>query len=452
MTFSIRGDVLADFGKEFNISHELQGWISLAGIWGFPAAIVFGGPLCDTLGMGFLLRMASFGHIVGVILTILSPMFGFPLLLAATLIIGLSNGTVEAVINPLTATMYSNEKTHRLNVLHAFWPGGLVIGGLLATGLSAAFGLSAVNVAASTVSLSWKVKFATILVSAIIYGVMLIGQKFPSTERVQHGVSTGEMFKEALRLSYLGLLFCMCLTAITELGPDQWVGSVLNDTVGIRGIIFLVYTSGFMFILRFFAGPLVHRLSPFGLLTCSATLSAIGLFWLSYSFTAILAFAAATVFAFGKAYFWPTMLGVTSERYPRGGSLLLALTGGAGMVAAGLAGPVMGHIYDTHTISALPPKLAQVVVVNDKYSPEAADPILKAGAEPNATPEQKQDAADLKEALKQGAAASFRYVAALPAVLIFIFGGLFLYFKAIGGYKPVVLGADADTEPEATPK
>jgi Arabinose efflux permease len=356
------------------------------------------------------------GHILGTLLTILSPQYGFPMLLASTLLIGLSNGTVEAVINPLIATMYPEEKTHKLNVLHAWWPGGLVIGGLLAYALG-------------ELGFGWQVKMSTIIVAAIIYGVMILRQPFPPTERAEAGVPMREMFKEILRPFYLLLLLCMCMTAITELGPDQWVGSVLTDTVGIRGVLFLVYTAGLMFVLRqFFAGVLVRFFTPPGLMAICALFAFIGLLWLSYAFTPTSALLAATLFGIGKTFFWPTMLGITSERFPRGGEFLLAVTGATGMIAAGFAGPVMGAIYDHYTIANLPPELSQQVVVDGRYSPEAAAAITD--------PAQK---AVLADALRQGAAMTFRYVAILPAILIFLFGAIHLVFRAMGGYRPVRL-------------
>jgi MFS family permease len=322
MAFSIRTDILKELGVAFDISHEQQGLVNLMGIWGFPIAILLVGPLCNVLGMGLLLRLASLGHILGTLLTILSPQFGFPMLLASTLLIGLSNGTVEAVINPLIATMYPEEKTHKLNVLHAWWPGGLVIGGLVAYALG-------------ELGFGWQVKMSTIIIAAIIYGVMIIGQPFPPTERAEAGVPMREMFKEILRPFYLLLLLCMCMTAITELGPDQWVGSVLTDTVGIRGVLFLVYTAGLMFVLRqFFAGVLVRFFTPPGLMAISAVFALVGLLWLSYAFSPTPALLAATLFGIGKTFFWPTMLGITSERFPRGGEFLLAVTGATGMIAA----------------------------------------------------------------------------------------------------------------------
>ena len=505
MTFAIRGDVLNDFGREFSLSNQLMGWITLVGIWGFPIAILIGGPLCDYVGMGRLLRTASLGHVLGVILTILSPIGGYPMLLAATLVLGLSNGLVEAVINPLAATMYSDQKTHKLNMLHAFWPAGLVIGGVLAMLISLGFGLGH-GATDAIVSLSWKIKYGTILISAILYYVLLIGQKFPSTERVQAGVSGGEMFREALRPGFIFLLFCMCLTAITELGPDGWIGAVMSKTVHMQtgGIIFLVYTSGFMFILRFFAGPLVKRLTPAGLLACCAALSAIGLFWLSFSFTAGMAFLAATVFAFGKTFFWPTMLGVTSERYPRGGSLLLAMMGAVGNFAAGGAAPIMGQINDAHTLSSISSPAVRDSVVGKEgqfnvraavnlealakkpdpvgelnsvvaaikaaeargpvtietlpdnvkdyvkggdgaYDPRFAATLEALAAKPNPAEDISASAAALSEAEKQGAASSFRYVAVLPVVLVVLFGVMFIFFVTKGGYRPVHVSDETGT-------
>jgi MFS family permease len=171
MAFSIRADILKELGATFDISHEQQGLVNLMGIWGFPIAILIVGPLVNTFGMGRLLKFACLGHILGIVFTILSPNYGFVALLLSTLLVGLANGTVEAVINPLAATMYPNDKTHKLNVLHAWWPGGLIIGGL------ATFAL------AEFLNASWQVRLGTIIVPALIYGAMIWTEKFPETER-----------------------------------------------------------------------------------------------------------------------------------------------------------------------------------------------------------------------------------------------------------------------------
>src|ERR1041385_3432356 len=93
----------------------------------------------------------------------------------------------------------------------------------------------------------------------------------------------------------------------TELGPDQWVGPLVTNLTGMPGILFLGYTAGIIFLLRYFAsGKLAHQFSPLGLLAISAVASAVGLFALSSVRTPVEAFAAATVFGAGKTFFWPT--------------------------------------------------------------------------------------------------------------------------------------------------
>ncbi|MCI0391446.1 MAG: MFS transporter [Acidobacteria bacterium] len=382
MTFAVRGDIMGNLGQDFSLNKEQVGYIAGAAFWGFTISIFIGGQLCDWLGMSKLLALAFLCHMAGILLTIFAP--GFWLLWTATLIIGLGNGLIEAAANPLVATIYPDDKTNKLNALHVWFPGGIVIGGLAAYALSQG-------------KFDWKIKMATILVPTVIYGVMFLGQKFPATERVQAGVSTGDMFKEALRPMFLLLIFCMLLTASTELGPNQWIPNIMAKTLpdaASAGILVLVWINGLMAIGRWFAGPIVHRLSPIGVLIGSAVFSAAGLFWLSGVQTATTAFAAATVFAIGICYFWPTMLGVTSERFPKGGAFLLGLMGAAGNLSVALVLPIMGRIYD-------------------------------------------QNVASMGEQL--GASQTLLSVTILPIILIVIFGAMFLRDRAAGGYKAVRL-------------
>jgi MFS family permease len=395
MVFSVRGDILDAMSQDFHLTKEQMGLILSPAFWGFTLSILIAGSLVDFLGMRNLLTISSLGYIGGVLLILLAPLpsgpvtsifseTGTTLLYAGMLILGLCQGLVEAVVNPLIATIYSKEKTHKLNALHAWWPGGLIIGGLTAYSLTKLMGLDVPGIQAQAVSLGWRIKFATVMVPAAVFGIMLLGKKFPPTERVAAGVSNGAMVKEAFRPLFLLFFACMWLTASTELGPDQWVSSLIFKLAQMQGVLILVYTAGIMFVLRSFAGPLLQRLSPLGVLTASAVLSGLGLFMLGGVSTPAGAFLAATVFGVGKTYFWPTMLGVTSELFPRGGALLMSIMGGAGMLSIAFILPVMGHWYDV-----------------------------------------------------QGAAATFRYVAIEPLALIFVFGALFLRFRSKGGYKAI---------------
>lgn len=362
VAFAVVGASMAPLKSEFLLSNGDVGWIGGAGLWGFTLSIFIFGPLVDMIGMKPLLRFASLCHLLGVATMVFAG--GFSTLLLGALIIAIGNGTVEAVCNPLVATLYPDRKTQKLNQFHMWFPGGIVIGSLLAYGLDAA-GLD-----------SWRIKMALIVIPAVICTVLISGQRFPATERVQTGISFGGMLRAAFTqpLFYL-LLFTMALTASLELGPGRWIPAVLTAG-GIPGILVLAYINGLMAVLRFYAGPVVHRFSPTGVLMGSAVLGGLGLLWFSFSSTVPMAFASATVFAVGVCYFWPTMLGLTSERLPRTGSLGLAMVGGMGMLVVGLVtSPTMGTIADKHLLQQL--DAAQTVAalqeVVDTYPPLAAD-------------------------------------------------------------------------------
>jgi MFS family permease len=205
---------------------------------------------------------------------------------------------------------------------------------------------------------------------------------------------------------------------------------VLEKTANMNGTMILIYTSSMMFILRHFAGPIAHRLSPVGMLTGSALLSAVGLYALSFAYSFATAIAAATIFGLGITYFWPTMLGVTAERFPKGGAFLMGLMGFVGNMAIAIVQPWMGSVNDKITFAAIPSELQNQIVVQGAIDP---------GKVKELPPEQQTV---VTEAQKEGAKWSFRYVSVLPVILVFIFGGIAVTDRARGGYKPEVLGKD----------
>ncbi|PYQ46498.1 MAG: MFS transporter, partial [Acidobacteria bacterium] len=237
VTFAIRGDVLGDLREAFQLSNEDLGKAAGAWAYGFTLSIFIGGQLVDLLGMKRIVVFAFLMHVLGVALTILAN--GFWMLFAGTLCVGLGNGLVEAFINPLTATIYPDRKTEKLNLLHVWFPGGIVIGGL------AAFALAMLK-------FNWQVRMGFILVPTLAYGALFLGQEFPPTERVAQGVSTAGMYKAVLRPLFLVLLFCMILTASTELATNQWIAYILSSTAGMAagGILVLVWINGLMAIGR----------------------------------------------------------------------------------------------------------------------------------------------------------------------------------------------------------
>jgi MFS family permease len=397
IVFSIRGDILDALGTEFRLSRYQLGLLLSPAFWGNTVANVLGGSVVDFVGMRRLFFLSTVGYVAAILIVLFAPtpvgdapsQMAFLLLYTGFLLFGLSQGLVEGVVNPLAATIYPTEKTHKLNVLHAWWPGGLIVGGVIAYTLTRLWDLGSATVAADTMSLGWRVKLATALITPIVAALLVLRQPFPATERVNAGVTHGEMFREALRPMFLLWFALMWLTAATEVAPGQWIPSLITNLTGMQGILILIYTAGLSFALRFFAGGLAHRMSPIGLLTISAVLSTVGLYTLSTIDSAGEAFVAATLFGVGTAYFWPTMLSVTSERFPRGGAFLLALMGGAGNLAIAFVLPVIGGWYDT-----------------------------------------------------DGAAAAFRYVAVLPAILTIVFATLFVYYRSRGGYRPIALDVD----------
>jgi MFS family permease len=375
MTFAIRGDIMSDFERDFALTKTNVGWIAGAAFWGFGLSILLGGPLCDLLGMGTLLRLAATGHIAGTIATIAAP--NFMVLFAATLVIGIANGLVEAAINPLVATIYADDKTHRLVALHAWFPGGIVIGGVLSFLLT--------QIGAPAVGALWQWKMLLVLAPASVYTVMFSAQHFPPTERAAAGVPFGEMFREMLRPLFVIIWLCMWMTAATELGPGQWMSNIFNDVMkssAQAGILVLVWVNGIMYLIRQFLAAAAHRISPVALIAATAVPAASGLFLFGMARTPFTAFAAAALFAAGTAFWWPTMLGITSERFPRGGALLLAVIGATGAISSAIAGPVMGWI-------------------NERYG---ADRVLSIWA-------------------------------ALPAMIIVIFTAIYLRDRVGGGYR-----------------
>ena len=337
MSFALRGEAAGAWAATFQLTHEQVGWIIGTAFWGFTLAMMFGGPLCDVLGLGRIVGLAFAGHLAGILLTIFA--WNFWSLFVGTLLFGIANGSVEAACNPLIATLYPADKTTKLNHFHVWFPGGIVIGGLLAFAMGRA-------------GWGWQAQFGVLLLPLFVYGGMFLGQDFPRTERVAQGVSTRSMFASCLKPWFLFMVLCMLLTASTELGPNQWIPDILTNA-GVPSILVLAWINGLMAIGRQCAGTFVHRLSPPGMLLMSAVLSALGLYAMSHASGGML-FAAATVFALGVCFFWPTMLGYVSENFPKTGALGLAIMGGAGMLSVSFVLPVMGRSYDSGLAARMP--------------------------------------------------------------------------------------------------
>ena len=315
MTFAIRAGMLGDLGKQFSLTDTELGMIAGMAFFGFPVATTLGGFFVDLLGMKKWMWVAFGAHLLGLLLTIFSG--GFWSLFISTFLVGFANGMVEAVCNPLVASMYTDNKIGMLNRFHVWFPGGLVIGALLAAGMK-------------YLGLGWELQVALILIPTLVYGYMFWGQEFPPTERVASGTSFSQMFAACATPLFLFMAVCMFFTANTELSTGQWVDKLLGNA-GANPLLILALVNGIMAVGRYFGGPYIHDLNPIRVLLVSSILAVLGLYLLRTTEGNML-YLAAAVFAMGVCYFWPTMLGFVNERIPQSGALGLSLMGGVGML------------------------------------------------------------------------------------------------------------------------
>ena len=336
MTFAIRARLETVFGPEgVGLTLEQIGYAFAPAFFGFTIAMIIGGPLVDLLGIKKITWMAFITHAVGIVLTLLAE--SMTSLFIATLFIGIGNGFVEAALNPMVASMYPEEKTKMLNRFHVWFPGGIVIGALVGWLVMDVLGLS------------WQVMVGTLFIPLIIYGFLFFGQKIPVTERVQLGISNKKMFSSVLKPLFLFMVACMFLTAASELGTTQRIESLLKESVA-KPLLVLAFINGIMALGRLFAGQVVHKLSPSGMLLYSAIFTFVGLWLLTIS-SGGMTFVAAAVFAIGVTFFWPTMLGFVAEYLPETGALGLSIMGGAGMFSVSIVLPIMGNLMDNASAS-----------------------------------------------------------------------------------------------------
>jgi fucose permease len=331
MTFAFRARLETVFGPAgAGLTLEQIGYAFMPAFWGFTIAMVVGGPIVDFLGMRRGMIFAFVLHLAGIVATLLAT--GFSSLFVATVFMGLGNGMVEAVCNPLVASSYPDQKVKMLNRFHIWWPAGIVVGSIV--------GYLVMDV----LGLSWQAMVSLLFVPLVVYGFLFRGQEFPVTERVEMGVSTGDAVKTLFTPLYLFIGFCMLLSAATELGTTQRIESLLSAT-GVNALIVLAYINGIMMVGRAYAGPIAKKLSTAGMLWFSAIFSFVGL-WLLAPASGYFVFMAAAVFAIGITFFWPTTLSFVSENMPESGAFGLSMMGGLGMLSVSVVLPIMGRILD----------------------------------------------------------------------------------------------------------
>lgn len=481
-SFALVSNVLVQLKQEFILTNYQVGLIGGAALWGMALSLIVLGPLLEGYGLRNGARLAFAAHLTGITLMIAAQAragdpSAFWLLMTGAATLALGNGMIEVAGNPLVAALYPDEKTARLNRFHAFFPIGIIAGGLVGFALATWGGPLG----------HWTVQLGVIYLPVLVYGAMVLRQRFPRTENAAAGLPVREMFRFTLTSPLFLLLLVMMGIAISlELGPMRWIPAVLQ-AVGMHGILVLVWISGWMVVLRLLAKHFVKLLSPTGMLTVAGVLMGSGLLLLSFVQGLWSALAVATLFAWGVAFNFPTIVGLVSERLPKTGSLGIVLTAGVGLGAAGAIGvPIMGRVADQHLAEALDPaataRLLEALEMTFPRSLARADSAGEGGAlgfrrrdveealeqtgtalsawratgtlDGDATanalravigtrlpdePLVGQAAAMLQPAEAHGGQRSFRYVAPAALVLVLVFGTIHLMDRRRGGYRVVRL-------------
>jgi MFS family permease len=489
--FVARTMVIDDWGRQFDLSQTQKGEILGVGLWPVAISIVLFSLIIDRIGYNRAVIFAFLCHAVSTALILCTPLVAsgpggrdsaYKMLYWGTFLVALSNGTVEAFINPVVATMFSREKTKWLNILHAGWPGGMLVGGVMIIALSSSLATQALGG-----PVAWQWKIGLIVLPMLAYAFLIFGCRFPVNERVAAGVSYRDMLKEAGivcamiagalivrelgrvfdlniwvqvavfavalggygayvraagRPMFIFLVIVMIPLAITELGTDSWVTPLMEGEMNRMGLAagwLLVYTSLIMTVLRFLAGPIVHALSPLGLLAVSAALAAAGLVSLSAA-TGAMILGAATLYGFGKTFFWPTMLGVVSEQFPKGGALTLNMISGIGMLGVGIVGAaLLGNIQDkeiNRVMREQHPALLDKVLGKESLSVFGSYQPLDEKKVETMSAGDKKIIGDIQNAAKKNALFT---TAIFPCFMLVSYLILIFYFKAKGGYKAQVL-------------
>ena len=330
LSFSIRAGILPQLGDELSLSAQQLGFINSMWFLGFPVSMVIGGLIYHKVGGKVIMQFAFLVHALGIILTIYAG--SYTVLLISTLFIGLGNGCTEAACNPMIADTYKGiQMSKMMNRFHMWFPGGIVIGSLVSKFMTDA-------------GMSWQSQIWVIMIPTVLYAYFFFGQKWPRAAVEEAATLKGNVMAMITPL-FLFIFFCMALTAISEFGPQQWVGLILSKS-GAQPMIILALVTGLMAVARYFGGEAVHQFNTTGVLLGSAILATIGVFLFSTQ-TGAMAYVAAIVYALGIAYFWPNMLGFIAEYVPKSGAIGLSMVGAMGMFSSSIFQPIIGKWIDS---------------------------------------------------------------------------------------------------------
>lgn len=436
-SFVLVSNILGQLKTEFILTNTQVGYIGGAALWGMAASLLTIGPFLEKMGFKAGIKFALLGHISGVTLFLAAAPFAgephaFWILFLGAIGFGAGNGMIEVVGNPMVVALFPNRKTTKLNHFHAFFPGGMVFGGILGWLMTQTDAVGSLNLG------HWTAQIAIIYIPIAIYGAMLLPETFPKSESAAAGISIPEMVRYTLTHPLVwGLIFLKMMTLSLEMGPGRWIPSVLQSA-GVHGMLVFVWISGLMTLLRLFAAPFVERFAPIGMLFGASVLTGCGLLMFAFVENGLVPLMlAGTVFACGVAFFFPTMVGLMSERFPRAGSLGIVLMIGLGFFAAGGSNAIMGAIADRYLPDGLDTTRTSVVLeqVAERYPAYLAQAEAK-NSEFEALAQLGYRAVDVRNALDNTRVALAQFTA----------GGSFDGASVGNALRAIV---DSDVKPEA---
>ena len=485
------------WSAEFNVTMAEVGALTGAALWPIAVTMIIFSLLVDKIGYKASMFCAFALQAISVVLTVTAG--SYDMMMYACLAAGLGHGVVEAVINPLCATMYREDKTKMLNILHAAWPAGIVGGGVIY--------MSLINPDTATWA-NTKWIFWAMFIPVIAYGAMFaMCHKFPVDERVEAGFSMGDMMKEfgglsaflaitflfyelsgriglnsiefvannkllasaivgaiggvavgvAVKSAGKVLFFILCLIMIplatAELATDAWIQTLMRPSLGKMAGWAIVMSAFIMMVLRFFAGVPLKFMNPPGLLLLSSAFSIVGLFALSEVSIGAAVIGAFVLYAVGQTFYWPTVLGFVSEQFPKGGAMTLNTVSAMGLLTVGIFGfPFLGAVqdhYNAKTVEAEQPAVYEKLGGDKKFFGfpyQSVNTVQALGEEGGLEAADKEA---LEAALKSTGQSALKVASVLPAIMAVSFLLMIIYYKSIGGYKPVLLGSgESRTDPE----
>ncbi|WP_018969401.1 MFS transporter [Rubritalea marina] len=479
MAFTYRALSLGEWGSKFNLSGAELGGIVLGNyFWPIAITMIVFSLIVDFVGYKPSMIICWVLHAISVYMSFTAE--SIDQIKYAAICAGFAHGIVEAVINPVCAAIYNKDKTKWLNILHAAWPAGLMV---------------CCVIMFFTSDLGYQTNALWTGIPILAYGVMFLISKFPVDERVAakipykeslkdvgflsasvagfllthavYGVITGQQMdiyvaagiglvigaifgfitKSVGSVMYFILCLLMVPLATTELGTDGWIQELMRSSMGKYAGLALALSAGIMMVLRFQAGIFTKLFTAPVILTISSFFSMTGLILLSQVSSAFMIILAFVIYAVGQTFYWPTVLGFTSEQFPKGGAMALNTVSAIGLLSVGIIGtPLIGAFQDHHAQKNVREISTEIYEAAKK---EAAMFNFKYEALDGAKAAEMAEELGLEEEVStakamSGKQALFTTALAFPLVMGICYFFIAVWYKSRGGYKPVEL--DTNTE------